>query len=182
MKGYFNKPEATAEAIDPDGWFHTGDIGSIDGEGFLTITDRKKDIIVTSGGKNIAPQPIERVIKAHKLFTEVCMIGDKRNFPAALIIPNFENLEIWAREKAIGYSDRAELVSKPEVYTLYEQALEEIGRAAGWASFEKIKRFTLLPREFSIEGGELTPKLSVKRRVVEQKYKDLIDRMYSTAA
>jgi long-chain acyl-CoA synthetase len=182
MKGYFNKPEATAEAIDAEGWFHTGDVGVLDPDGFLVITDRKKDIIVTSGGKNIAPQPIESRIKTHKLFTEVCMIGNKRNFPAALIIPNFENLEKWAKEAGVAYSDRADLVAKPEVYALYEKALDEIAGAAGWAQFEKIKKFALLPKEFSIDGGELTPKLSVKRKVVEQKYKDLIDRMYEGAA
>ena len=182
MKGYFNKPEATAEAIDADGWFHTGDVGILDPDGFLVITDRKKDIIVTSGGKNISPQPIESRIKTHKLFTEVCMIGNKRNFPAALIIPNFENLEKWAKTSGVAYTDRAELVTRPEVYALYEKALDEIAQAAGWAQFEKIKKFALLPKEFSIDGGELTPKLSVKRKVVEQKYKDVIDRMYEGAA
>jgi long-chain acyl-CoA synthetase len=182
MKGYYNKPDATAEAIDAEGWFHTGDVGLLDADGYLVITDRKKDIIVTSGGKNIAPQPIESRIKTHKLFTEVCMIGNKRNFPAALVIPNFENLEKWAREKGIAYSDREDLIRKPEVGALYERTLEEIAQAAGWAQFEKIKKFALLPREFSIDGGELTPKLSVKRKVVEQKYKDVIDRMYEGAA
>jgi long-chain acyl-CoA synthetase len=182
MKGYFKKPEATAEAIDGDGWFHTGDVGVIDTEGFLTITDRKKDILVTSGGKNIAPQPIESRIKNNGLFTEVCMIGNKRNFPAALIIPNFDNLEKWARQKGLGYGSRLELVAHPEVNALYERTLEDIAREAGWAQFEKIKKFTLLPKEFSIEGGELTPKLSVKRRFVEQKYKDLIDELYAGSA
>jgi long-chain acyl-CoA synthetase len=182
MKGYYNKPDATAEAIDADGWFHTGDVGILDPDGFLVITDRKKDIIVTSGGKNIAPQPIESRIKTHKLFTEVCMIGNKRNFPAALIIPNFENLEKWAKESGVAYTDRSDLVTRPEVEALYEKTLDEIGTAAGWAQFEKIKKFALLPKEFSIDGGELTPKLSVKRKVVEQKYKDVIDRMYEGAA
>jgi long-chain acyl-CoA synthetase len=180
MKGYFKKPDATAEAIDPDGWFHTGDIGVIDERGFLTITDRKKDIIVTSGGKNIAPQPIERLLKSSPLVAEVVMIGDRRNFPIALVIPAFEALEKWAREKAFPFASREELIARPEVVALYEQVVKET--TGHLAQFERIKKIALLPREFSIETGELTPKLSVKRRVVEQKYKDVIDRLYEGAA
>jgi long-chain acyl-CoA synthetase len=180
MKGYFKKPDATAEAIDPDGWFHTGDIGVIDERGFLTITDRKKDIIVTSGGKNIAPQPIERLLKSSPLVGEVVMIGDRRNFPAALVIPAFEALEKWAREKGVAFASREELIARPEVVALYDQTVKEL--TASLAQFERIKKIALLPREFSIETGELTPKLSVKRRVVEQKYKDVIDRLYEGAA
>ncbi|HEX6737776.1 MAG TPA: long-chain fatty acid--CoA ligase, partial [Vicinamibacteria bacterium] len=180
MKGYFKKPADTAEAIDPEGWFHTGDIGVIDAEGFLTITDRKKDIIVTSGGKNIAPQPIESLIKTHKYVTEVVMIGNRRHFPAALVVPNFENLEAWAKQKGIPFASRQELVERPEVQAFYEQAIKEL--TPHLAQFERIKKIAVLPREFTIEGGELTPKLSVKRRVVEQKYKDLIDKMYEGAA
>jgi long-chain acyl-CoA synthetase len=180
MKGYFKKPDATAEAIDPEGWFHTGDIGVIDERGFLTITDRKKDIIVTSGGKNIAPQPIERLLKSSPLVGEVVMIGDRRNFPAALVIPAFEALEKWARDKGLGFSSREELIARPEVVALYDQTVKEL--IGHLAQFERIKKIALLPREFSIETGELTPKLSVKRRVVEQKYKDVIDRLYEGAA
>jgi long-chain acyl-CoA synthetase len=180
MKGYFKKPDATAEAIDPEGWFHTGDIGVIDERGFLTITDRKKDIIVTSGGKNIAPQPIERLLKSSPLVGEVVMIGDRRNFPIALVIPAFEALEKWAREKSLSFASREELIARPEVVALYEQTVKET--TGHLAQFERIKKIALLPREFSIETGELTPKLSVKRRVVEQKYKDVIDRLYEGAA
>ena len=181
MRGYFKKPADTAEAIDKDGWFHTGDIGIFDTEGFLTITDRKKDIIVTSGGKNIAPQPIETLIKtSSKYVTEVVMIGNRRHFPAALVVPNFENLEAWAREKGISFGSRQELIDRPEVVAFYEQVVKDL--TPHLAQFERIKKIAVLPREFSIEGGELTPKLSVKRRVVEQKYKDLIDKMYEGAA
>jgi long-chain acyl-CoA synthetase len=180
MKGYFKKPDATAEAIDPEGWFHTGDIGVIDERGFLTITDRKKDIIVTSGGKNIAPQPIERLLKSSPLVGEVVMIGDRRNFPAALVIPAFEALEKWARDRGVAFASREELIARPEVVALYDQAVKEL--TGHLAQFERIKKIALLPREFSIETGELTPKLSVKRRVVEQKYKDVIDRLYEGAA
>ena len=180
MKGYYNKPEATAEAIDPDGWFHTGDIGFLDAEGFLTITDRKKDILVTSGGKNIAPQPIENRLKANHFFAEIVMIGNQRHYAAALVVPNFETLERWAQGRRLAFASREELVSAPEVARHYAELIAELTRDL--AHFEKIKRIALLAREFSLEAGELTPTLKVKRRVVEQKYKDVIDRMYQGAA
>jgi long-chain acyl-CoA synthetase len=180
MKGYFKKPDATAEAIDADGWFHTGDIGVIDERGFLTITDRKKDIIVTSGGKNIAPLPIEHVLKSSPLVAEAVMLGDRRKFPIALLIPAFEALEKWARDKGVAFASREELIARPEVVALYDQTVKDL--TGHLAQFERIKKIGLLPREFSIETGELTPKLSVKRRVVEQKYKDVIDRLYEGAA
>jgi long-chain acyl-CoA synthetase len=179
MKGYYNKPEATAEAIGGEGWFHTGDVGVIDADGFLTITDRKKDLIVTSGGKNIAPQPIENVIKNSPLVGEVVMIGDRRNFPSALLVPNFEVLERWAREKGLSYSSREELVQRPEVVALYEQTVKEL--TPHLAGFERIKKLALLAREFTLESGELTPTLKVKRRVIEKKYKDVIDNIYNAA-
>jgi long-chain acyl-CoA synthetase len=177
MKGYYNKPEATAEAIDPDGWFHTGDIGLIDEQGFLIITDRKKDILVTSGGKNIAPQPIENQIKTNKYFAEIVMIGNKRNYPSALVVPNFDNLDKWAKENGVAYSSRDDLISRPEVVALYEDTIA--GLTKNLAQFEKIKKISLISKEFTIDAGELTPTLKVKRRVVEEKYKDVIDRMYA---
>ena len=180
MKGYYNKPEATAEAIDAEGWFHTGDVGIFDHEGFLVITDRKKDIIVTSGGKNIAPQPIENLLKTNKYIAEIVMIGNRRHFPAALLVPSFENLEKWAREKGVPFTSREELIARPEVVEFYHRTVREL--TDHLAPFEKIKKLALLSREFSLESGELTPKLSVKRRVVEQKYKDVIDRLYEGGA
>jgi long-chain acyl-CoA synthetase len=180
MKGYYKKPEATAEAIDAERWFHTGDIGLIDPQGFLVITDRKKDIQVTSGGKNIAPQPIENRLKANKLFAEVVMIGNNRHFPSALVVPNFEPLEKWAKQQGIPAASREELIQRPEVVALYEKAVGEL--SAELAQFERIKKITLLPREFTLEAGELTPTLKVKRRFVEQKYKPLIDGMYEDGA
>jgi long-chain acyl-CoA synthetase len=180
MQGYFKKPEATAEAIDAEAWFHTGDVGMFDADGFLVITDRKKDIIVTSGGKNIAPQPIENLLKTNAYIAEIVMIGNKRHFPAALVIPKFENLEKWAREHGVPFTSREDLVARPEVVELYDRTVREL--TAHLAPFEKIKKLALLPREFSLETGELTPKLSVKRRVVEQKYKDVIDRLYEGGA
>jgi long-chain acyl-CoA synthetase len=179
MTGYFKKPEATAEAIDPEGWLHTGDVGHLDADGFLVITDRKKDIIVTSGGKNIAPQPIESLLKTSKYFAEVVMIGNRRNFASALVVPNFDSLEAWARGRGIAFTSREDLVARPEVLAFYEQTIKDM--TPHLAQYERIKKIAVLPREFSIESGELTPKLSVKRRVVEQKYKDVIDGLYEGA-
>jgi long-chain acyl-CoA synthetase len=176
MRGYFKKPEATAEAIDKDGWFHTGDIGRVDEDGCLVITDRKKDIIVTSGGKNIAPQPIENRLKANKLFAEVVMIGNKRNFAAALVVPAFEALEAWAKQQGLTVGGREELVRRPEVLAHYQGLVN--GMTADLAQFEKIKKIALVAREFTQESGELTPTLKVKRRVVEERYKPMIDAMY----
>ena len=180
MKGYYKRPEATAEAIDEEGFFHTGDIGKIDEDGFLVITDRKKDILVTSGGKNISPQPIESRLKTSPFIAEVVMVGNRRHFPAALVIPKFEALEKWAREREVAFSSREELVARPEVKENIAREIERL--SADLAPFERIKKTALLPREFSIETGELTPKLSVKRRVVEEKYKDLIDQLYDGAS
>jgi long-chain acyl-CoA synthetase len=175
MKGYFRKPEATAEAIDKDSWFHTGDIGFVDGDGFLVITDRKKDIIVTSGGKNIAPQPIENRLKTNRFFTEVVMIGNRRNFASALVVPNYEVLAAWAKERELA-GTREELLRRPEVVSHY---MDLIGGMTGdLAQFEKIKKIALLTKEFTQESGELTPTLKVKRRVVEERYKPTIDAMY----
>jgi long-chain acyl-CoA synthetase len=180
MRGYYKKAAATAEAIDKEGWFHTGDIGVIDGDGFLVITDRKKDILVTSGGKNIAPQPIENKIKTNPFFAEIVMIGNRRNFPSALVVPNFEQLERWARAKGVAFTNREELVGNPQVVGHYEELIA--GLSKDLAPFEKIKKVSLLTREFSLEAGELTPTLKVKRRVVEEKYKAAIDRMYQATA
>ena len=180
MKGYFKRPDATAEAIDKEGFFHTGDIGVLDKDGFLIITDRKKDILVTSGGKNIAPQPIENKIKANPFFAEVVMVGNKRNFPAALVVPNFELLDKWAKQKGLAYASREQLLAKPEVVAHYQGLVGEL--TGDLAQFEKIKKLALLPQEFSLEAGELTPTLKVKRRVVEQKYKALIDDLYGSEA
>jgi long-chain acyl-CoA synthetase len=176
MKGYFRKPEATAEAIEKDGWFHTGDIGFVDADGCLVITDRKKDIIVTSGGKNIAPQPIENRLKTNKFIAEVVMIGNKRNFAAALVVPSFEALLAWAKEKGMVATGREELVRRPEVVEHYQRIID--GMTADLAQFEKIKKIALLPKELTQESGELTPTLKVKRRVVEERYKAMIDGMY----
>ncbi len=180
MRGYFNKPEATAEVIDREGYFHTGDIGRLDEDGYLYITDRKKDLIVTSAGKNIAPQPIENLMKTHPLIAEIVMVGNARNYPTALVVPNFENLVRVAAENGVANASRQELVANPRVIELVEHAITSMSKEL--AQYEKIKKITLLPIEFSIDAGELTPTLKVKRRVVEAKHKDLIDRMYAPVA
>jgi long-chain acyl-CoA synthetase len=180
MKGYYRKAEATAEAIDKDGFFHTGDIGVIDKDGFLVITDRKKDILVTSGGKNISPQPIENRLKADKFFTEVVMVGNQRNFAVALVVPNFELLERWGREKGLAFTSREDLLARPEVADFYAGRVQEL--LPELAPFEKIKKLALLNKEFSLDSGELTPTLKVKRRVIEQRHKDLINRLYEGGA
>ena len=175
MAGYVNKAEATAEAI-RDGWFHTGDIGAIDADGYLSITDRKKDLLVTSGGKKIAPQPIENVLKLNPLVAEVVVLGDRRKYAAALIVPEFNALERRLKELGRPPAERADLASRPDVVALYQEIVDALNRDL--AQFERIKRIAILPREFSIDGGELTPSLKVKRKVVEEKWRDAIASLY----
>lgn len=176
MKGYYNNPAATAETIDADGWFHTGDIGVLE-DGFLRITDRKKDIIVTAGGKNIAPQPIENRVKLNKYVSQAVMIGDKRKYPVLLVVPNWDNLEKWAALRNIIWTDRRQLLEMPTIRAKMDKEVR--AQLAGLASFETPKKIGLLEHDFSIERGELTPKLSVKRKVVDQSYKTLIDSLYA---
>lgn len=176
MLGYYNKPEATAEAIDAAGWFKTGDIGELE-DGFLRITDRKKDIIVTAGGKNIAPQPIETRVKLSTFVSQAVMIGDRRKFPAILIVPDWDVLDKWAHTENLGSKSRAELLASPEVRKMLDREVR--AQMTGLAHFEDPKKIEYLEHDFSIERGELTPKLSVKRRVIEKTYKELIDKMYA---
>ena len=178
MKGYYNKPDATREAIDPDGWFHTGDIGELR-DGFLAITDRKKDIIVTAGGKNIAPQPLENRVKTNKYVAQAVMLGDKRKFPSMLIVPNFDQLEKWAMKRNIIWTDRAQLLRMPPIQAKMEKEVNE--ELAGTAHFEMPKKIGLLEHDFSIESGELTPTQKVKRRTIDKNYKALIDSLYEDA-
>ena len=178
MKGYYNKPEATREAIDPAGWFHTGDIGELR-DGFLAITDRKKDIIVTAGGKNIAPQPLENKVKTNKYVAQAVMLGDKRKFPSMLIVPNFDQLERWAKNRNIMWTDRAQLLRMPTIQAKMEQEVNK--ELAGAAHFEVPKKIGLIEHDFSIEKGELTPTQKVKRRAIDKNYKALIDSLYDEA-
>ena len=175
MRGYLNKPEATA-AVLQDGWFATGDIGTLDADGYLTITDRKKDLLVTSGGKKIAPQPIEAVLKQNSLVGEAVLLGDRRKYAAALIVPAFAALERRLQGLGRPPGSRAELVARPDAVALYQEIVDALNRDL--SQFERIKRIALLPTEFTIESGELTPTLKVKRKVVEEKWKNEIEELY----
>ncbi len=177
MKGYYRNPEATAAVIDADGWFHTGDIGEIDADGYLRITDRKKDLLVTAGGKNIAPQPIQNALKLSRYIAEAVLIGDRRPYPIAVIVPNFASLEAWAREQGIPVSDRETMVAEPRVVALYEEEMQR--RVASFARYEMPKKVLVLARELSLENGELTPTLKVRRRAVEDALKDRIEALYA---
>jgi long-chain acyl-CoA synthetase len=175
MKGYYNKPEATREAIDAEGWFHTGDIGELR-NGFLAITDRKKDIIVTAGGKNIAPQPIENMVKTSKFVSNCVMLGDKRKFPVMVVVPNVDNLKAWASRRGFLAPDDQSLLALPEVTAKMDREVRKTLRDL--AQFEVPKRLLLVPTDFSVESGELTPTLKVKRRVVERNYARQIEQLF----
>ena len=175
MTGYYHKPDETAEVL-RDGWFHTGDIGTLDADGYLTITDRKKDLLVTSGGKKIAPQPIEAILKRSPLVSEAILLGDRRKFAAALIVPDFAALERRLRDLGRPLAPRAELVERRDVLALYEEIVEALNQAL--AHFERIKKIRVLPREFTIETGELTPTLKIRRKVIERNWRDEIEAIY----
>ncbi len=183
FKGYWNRPEETRNAfvdgIVEKGWFKTGDIGNVDADGYLSVTDRKKDLIKTSGGKFIAPQPIENSLKLNALIGTAAVLGDRRKFPAVLVSPNFGLLEDWARSHNVSFSSREELVASPKVQALYEQIIEELNK--NLARFEKLKRVLLVADEFSIANGILTPSMKLKRRVVEERYRKQIDELYAQA-
>ncbi len=178
MQGYFRNEEATRAAI-RDGWFHTGDIGHLDDEGFLRITDRLKDLLVTAGGKKVAPQPLEGKLKASRWVSEAVMLGDQRPYCVALLVPNFGNLEAEAKERGWPMGTRRELLRSPGVHALYQGVLDE--QNASLAPFETIKKFELLDRELSAEAGELTPTLKVRRKIVSQTFAYLIESMYAGA-
>ena len=179
MKGYFGKPKETAEAIDADGWFHTGDIGRIDEDGFLMITDRKKEILVNSNGKNVAPAPIEGFLKSHPFVSLPVLIGDRRKYLSCLFVPNFEKLAGWAKENGLGSLSMEDLVAEPRVVAIFQGAIDEWN--VGKPHELLVNRFAILPRDLTIESGELTPTLKVKRRIIDQHFKHLIDGMYEGA-
>ncbi|HEV7644900.1 MAG TPA: long-chain fatty acid--CoA ligase [Pyrinomonadaceae bacterium] len=177
MLGYYNKPDATRETFTADGWFRTGDIGALDADGFLRITDRKKELFKTSGGKYIAPAPIEQMIKSSRFISQVVLIGSERKFASALIVPNFEQLESYAHLKGLHLKTPTEFCADPKIKDLLERQVAETTQ--GLAQFESVKKIALMENEFTVEGGELTPTLKIKRRVIDEKYKDVIDGIYS---
>ncbi len=177
MPGYYKNDEATRESIDEQGWLHTGDIGYIDEDGFLYITDRKKNIIVTSGGKNIAPQPIENLLNGSRYIEQSVVIGDNRRFCTALIVPNMDHLSTFAEKQKLPYADEEALLRLPEIIRLIRSEIDAV--TVNLPRYESIKKFHLLKDPFTIENGEITPTLKIKRKVLEAKYKEVIDAMYS---
>jgi len=180
MKGYYNRPDDTKACFTPDGWFATGDIGFVDARGCLHITDRKKDIIITSGGKNISPQNIENTLVADLFIEQAVVIGEGRKFLSALIVPNFAELVKHAKAQGISYSSHEDLVKKPEIVQFYDGKIKALMK--DYARVEQVRAFRVLPREFSIESGELTPTLKLKRKVINQHYAELIEDMYKDGA
>jgi long-chain acyl-CoA synthetase len=176
MPGYWNNPEATRAAIDAEGWFHTGDVGEVDGDGFLHVTDRIKDLIVTAGGKKVAPQPIEGRTQLSPFVAQAIMVGDRRPFPIMLIVPDFERLGLWAAEHGLEADDRVRLCGHVTVRELLER--ETLGRLADLAKFERPKKIALLTEELTVDGGLLTPTLKVRRRMAEQRFRDAIEGLY----
>lgn len=178
MAGYYNDKKATEEMIDSEGWLHTGDIGMMDQDGYLYITDRKKHLFVSSGGKNIAPQPIENLFAANDFIDQFILIGDKRMYLTALIVPDYDALKEYADKNGIPYKDKRELVNNHEISMMIEQKIQSTQKDL--ANFEKVRRFTLLEAPLTIESGELTPTMKIRRKAVEERYKDLIEAMYQT--
>ena len=176
MKGYYKKPEATSEVFE-NGWFKTGDAGKMDEFGNLTITDRIKDLMKTSGGKYIAPQKLEMAMVGDSFIEQIAVIGDQQKYVTALMVPNFEGLKKYAEEHSISFKDIEDLIKHNQVKDMFEKRFEELQKE--FSGFEKIKKFTLLPKEFSIEAGEITATLKLKRKVIQKKYKELIDKMYT---
>jgi long-chain acyl-CoA synthetase len=177
MMGYYKRPDETREVISPDGWLSTGDIGHLDKDGYLVITDRKKELLKTAGGKLVAPAPIENALKTSPYIQNVALVGDKRRFIAALIVPNFTTLEARARQEGVAFASRADLLAYPWTRNLIESEIARL--TANLAQYETIKRFALIERDFTFDGGELTYTLKLKRRVIEKQYADVIEGLYA---
>jgi len=177
MVGYHNKPEQTAEAIDTEGWFHTGDIGHFDEEDFLRITDRKKNILVLSNGKNVAPQPIENALKQSSCINQIMLLGDNQKTVAALIVPDFDSVKSFAQDQGIDTSDLNELLAEQSVIQLIKKEISQY--SSDFADFEQVRQFQLIDREFSADADEMTPTLKLKRNVIMENFADQINQMYS---
>jgi long-chain acyl-CoA synthetase len=177
MLGYYKKEQATRDAFTEDGWLRTGDIGEIDEDGYLRITDRKKELFKTSGGKYIAPSPIEQLLRSSRFVSQAVLIGNERKFAAALIVPNFDMLDSYAKHKGFEPMRPTEYCRDERIIDLYDRQIA--AATAGLGKFETVKKFRLLETELTVEGGELTPTLKLRRRIVDEKYKELIDEMYA---
>jgi long-chain acyl-CoA synthetase len=177
MMGYYKRPDLTAETIDKDGWFHTGDIGVWVENKYLKITDRKKEIFKTSGGKYVAPQPIENKMKESAFIEQMMVVGAEQKFAGALIVPAFTNLQEWCTKNGITYGKVQDIIRNPRVIELYKGIVEEYNQL--FNHVEQVKKFELLEAEWNIEGGELTPTLKLKRKVIMEKYREAIERIYN---
>jgi long-chain acyl-CoA synthetase len=177
MMGYYKRPDLTAEVIDKDGFFHTGDIGILEDQKFLKITDRKKEIFKTSGGKYVAPQPIENKMKESKFIEQMMVVGADQKFTGALIVPAFDTLQIWAKEHQLEYTTNEDLIRQPKVLEMYKNIIESYNQF--FNQVEQVKKFELLPKEWTIDGGELTPTLKLRRKIVSEKYHQQITRIYA---
>ncbi|MCO4293657.1 AMP-dependent synthetase/ligase [Solitalea sp. MAHUQ-68] len=175
--GYYKRQDLTEKAIDAEGWFHTEDIGELDRDGFLRITDRKKEMFKTAGGKYVSPQAIENKLKESLLIEQVLVIGENQRFPAALIVPTFDNLKEWCSRHSINYTSNIEMIKHPEVLVKFQSEIDKHNKVFG--KWEQVKKFELLPKEWTIDGGEMTPKLSLKRKVIFNKNLELIERIYA---
>jgi long-chain acyl-CoA synthetase len=181
FSGYWHKPAANTECFDVEGWFRTGDIAHLDNDAFLYITDRKKELLKTSGGKLVAPQPIENKLKTNLLVGQVALVGDKHKFISAIISPNFRALEEWAKHHhSVQWNTREQLIADSRVVALYGEIVREVNSSL--ANFETIKRFQLVAEEWSQDSGELTPSMKLKRRVITGKYAAVIDALYADEA
>lgn len=176
MKGYWKNDKATGEVFDAGGWFHTGDIGYVDSDGYLWITDRKKEIIVMSNGKKVAPQPIENALKLQPHIAQACVIGDNRNYIATLIVPDWETLDKFALATGIATTDKARMVGDQRIVSLIEREIEAVN--VGLSRYEQVKKFWIVPVDWSVESGELTPTLKLKRRIIQERFHDSIERLY----
>jgi long-chain acyl-CoA synthetase len=176
FKGYFRNPQATAEVLEPDGWMHSGDVGVLDAEGFLKITDRKKDLIITAGGKNIAPQNIENQLKFSPYINDAVVIGDRRKYLVAIIVIDEDNVVKYAQDNKIQYTTYATLTQHPEINKLIQKEVDAVNKTL--ANVETVKKFTILSKKLFVEDGEVTPTMKVKRKYINEAFKDQIEAMY----
>src|SRR5205823_2666830 len=175
--GYYNNAEATAETFDRDGWLHTGDVGQMDADGYLKIVDRKKELIITAGGKNISPANLEALLKQHPLIGQAAALGDKRKYVAALVVLDAEAAPAWAKANGLAFGDVASFAREPRVHAEIQRAVDDANSKV--SNVEAIKRFTILPTEWTVDSEELTPTLKLKRRVIHEKYSEEIDSLYA---